>query len=309
MYEAKILKHSISRRDVELVTFEVNYPHAIHKDIMTHRWARNFQSFRAFPPEKVMEQIQADPFVPEVFQTRVKGMGQGVESPQQELAKSIWAKHVENCLNTARQLNELGLAKAQVNFPIQDLSFIRGIITTTLPQLKNFFGLRLALDPETGEPLARPEVYKIAKMMFYNYVDSSPEPMSEWAWHLPLVTEEEIAECYPEYDPQDPDNWKRHWEYWRRVSVGRCARVSYLTHDGRRNPAADIELHDRLLKNGHMSPFEHQGSPIDPAPWQYEDSDLDQIMRKDTGCFGYGWTQYRKLIPGEADYNELVANG
>ena len=31
-YEAKVLKHSISERGVELITFEVNYPHAVHKD-------------------------------------------------------------------------------------------------------------------------------------------------------------------------------------------------------------------------------------------------------------------------------------
>ena len=45
-------------------------------------------------------------------------------------------------------------------------------------------------------------------------------------------------------------------------SVGRCARVSYLTHDGVRAPAADIELALKLQSAGHMSPFEHVARPM-----------------------------------------------
>ena len=42
------------------------------------------------------------------------------------------------------------------------------------------------------------------------------------------------------------------------ISAGRCARVSYLTHDGKRDPEADITLaKERILPSGHMSPFEH----------------------------------------------------
>src|SRR5687768_7504620 len=118
MYEAKILKHSVSQAGVELVTFEVEYPHAVHKDIMTHRWARNFQSFRAFPPEKVIERIEADPFRPEEFNGRVKGMGRDQAVTQQALANSIWDDHIRHALKTARKMLDpnLNLAKEQVNF-------------------------------------------------------------------------------------------------------------------------------------------------------------------------------------------------
>lgn len=284
-YEAKILRHSVSEAGIELVTFEVNYPHAIHKDIMTHRWARNFQSFRAFPPEKVIAQIEADPFIPEKFDTRVVGMGQGEPHPDQALALAIWMRHVQDSLATARQLLELGLAKAQVNFPIQDLAFIRGIITTTLPQLENFFGLRLDTD-EDGNPMARPEVHKIAAMMQEVYVASEPFELHDGDWHLPLVSDDEITGGSA---PITID-----WDYWKKVSVGRCARVSYLTHDGVRDPDKDVALHDSLMKNGHMSPFEHQGTPIVP-PWSEEDPCK--------GSFAIGWRQYRKFIPCEANYS------
>lgn len=300
MYEAKILKHSVSDQDIELVTFEVNYPHAVHKDVMTHRWARNFQSFRAVPPEILLERLRnGEFFIPEVFGHRTPGMGQrnepveGQEAIDQAVARDIWTTHVFESIRRAERFLDLGIAKQQVNFLLQDLCFIRGIITTTLPQLENFFGLRLAVNDE-GQTVARPEVHKIASLMYEAFAASTPQRVGQYAWHLPLVTDDEIHEGYPEHDPSNPTNWIRHWEYWRKVSVGRCARVSYLTHDGLRDPDADMRLHDRLLRDGHMSPFEHQGRPID----EFDESDW-------CGSFGRGWVQYRKLIPGEHNYNEL----
>ena len=44
-------------------------------------------------------------------------------------------------------------------------------------------------------------------------------------------------------------------EYLRKISVARCARVSYLTHDGKRDYAKDIELHDKCRDLGHWSAF------------------------------------------------------
>ncbi len=299
MYDAKILQHSTSPQGVELVTFEVNYPHAVHKDVMTHRWARNFQSFRAVPPEVLLERLgRGEHFTPEVFGHRTKGMGQrnepieGQDAIDQDEARLIWASHVEDTLNKAERFLEMGIAKQQVNFLLQDLCFIRGIITTTLPQLHNFFGLRLALN-ESGDPIARPEVYKIADLMNRAWVNSNPWVINEGEWHLPLVNDQEL---YGDWDPlSEPDRIiEIDWEFWRKVSVGRCARVSYLTHDGVRDPMKDIALHDQLMYDGHMSPFEHQATPNELAH-----------VENVAGSFGFGWTQYRKLIPGESNYNLL----
>lgn len=301
-YEAKILKHSMSQAGVELVTFEVNYPHAVHKDVMTHRWARNFQSFRALPPEVLIPILRTDPFIPEVFGHRVKGMGQrnepieGQEAIDQEFARQIWMDHVRDCIEKAEKFLSLDIAKQQTNFLLQDVCWIRGIITTTMPQLENFFGLRLALDPNTGQPMARPEVYKIAKLMQDAWKNSVPEFVGDGAWHLPLVKDEEILDTIPSPMTEAHGMWAPDWDYWKKVSVGRCARVSYLTHDGVRDPEKDIALHDSLLTNGHMSPFEHQGTPIS-EPW---------FDAENVGSFGNGWRQYRKFIPHESNYLRLL---
>jgi thymidylate synthase ThyX len=71
------------------------------------------------------------------------------------------------------------------------------------------------------------------------------------------------------------------------LSVARCARVSYLTHEGKRDIDADLALYHRLLTSGHMSPFEH---PAESA-WPLDVS---------SGNFR-GWLQHRKTIPREAN--------
>lgn len=42
-----------------------------------------------------------------------------------------------------------------------------------------------------------------------------------------------------------------------KIATARCARVSYLNFEGKDDYEADIKLFHRLLKEGHMSPFEH----------------------------------------------------
>lgn len=42
-----------------------------------------------------------------------------------------------------------------------------------------------------------------------------------------------------------------------KVATARCARLSYMTFDGEIDYEKDIKLHDKLLVDGHMSPFEH----------------------------------------------------
>lgn len=49
----------------------------------------------------------------------------------------------------------------------------------------------------------------------------------------------------------------------RLVSVARCARVSYLTHDGVRDVQADLKLAETLRTNGHFSPWEHVAHSCD----------------------------------------------
>jgi hypothetical protein len=69
-----------------------------------------------------------------------------------------------------------------------------------------------------------------------------------------------------------------------KVSTARCARVSYLTHDGRRSIEADLDLFDKLATADppHTSPFEHPCTAVeDPGRWSGNVK---------------GWMQYRESV-------------
>jgi hypothetical protein len=110
-------------------------------------------------------------------------------------------------------------------------------------------------------------------MMLAAYRASVPQLIPAGGWHLPLIQDDER---------ELPD------DLLCKLSVARCARVSYLTHDGTRDHARDLELYERLLgggANGHWSPFEHVATPAPSADcWSANFA---------------GWEQYRKRFPQE----------
>ncbi|WP_051323999.1 FAD-dependent thymidylate synthase [Candidatus Solirubrobacter pratensis] len=293
MYRAEVIADSMSPDGVRLTTLEVEYPHAIHKDIMTHRmFSRSFKSFRAFPPEKVIANIEDDPFIPETFDSRVTGMGQGQALPEeQELrARELWEEHIDHTLNVADQMIELEIAKAQVNFLLQDLTWITGIITAT--EWDNFYALRRAEN-------ARPEVQKIANLMYDAMYPADPDYLALGEPHLPYIRLEDRMDV--------GDNF----QVLAKVSAGRCARVSYLNHRGHRDLNADVHLANQLESDGHMSPFEHVATPValTGPKWikhVYHTGQVFTLPGQEWRGNFYGWLQYRKTIRDEHNY-ELAA--
>ncbi|MEI7819132.1 MAG: FAD-dependent thymidylate synthase [bacterium] len=205
--------------------------------------------------------------------------------------------------------------------------FMWHTVITTGTNWKNYFGLRCHND-------AQPEIRVIAEMMrdVYGmelpdetssnrldftpyqawakagYEVSQPQPLLPGEWHTPLVTRGQIEE------------YGIDWETARDVSAGRCARVSYLTHDGRVDWQADIELAtSRLAPSGHMSPFQHVGRAMQesetpmmlslPALNPNQQSTVDNFSVKPhvwSGNF-QGFVQYRKLLPNEFDFSQVRA--
>jgi hypothetical protein len=76
-----------------------------------------------------------------------------------------------------------------------------------------------------------------------------------------------------------------------KVSVARCARVSYLTHEG--NPSCivdDLKLYNLLINSvpAHASPAEHQATPDRRRMGEWVNPEQQGNFR--------GWRQYRKMI-------------
>lgn len=281
MYNAKVLLDSIAVRDgkaTRLTTMEVTLPRIVLAEFNTHRtFSRNSASSRAIPVKKRIESVRENPFIPEAFGKNQKGM-QASENLSEELdseSREIWMYACTSALVYAKKLDELGVHKQLANRLIEPFSWHTIIVSAT--EWDNFFALRCNKD-------AQPEIRKAAELMREAMAASRPEFKNPGEWHLPLIDNEQDA------DLGLLEKIK--------VSCARCARVSYLTHDGRRDVQADIDLYDRLLTSGHMSPMEHA------AMVNVEDKhSVLSIQPAFVGNFRYPFIQHRKMIVGEATFN------
>jgi len=266
-YSCRVLADSLSPYDVRLTTLEVTFPRIVLAEVNTHRaLSRCSASSRAIPVAKRIEQVEADPFIPEAFGRNKAGMQSGGELDDSEsrVARDVWIESMRSAVQQARALADVGVHKQWANRLIEPFSWHTVIVTAT--EWDNFYGLRCHAD-------AQPEIRTIAEMMREAMASSKPRQVDHGDWHLPLV--------YP-----NGDDAGLPLEVLIELSVARCARVSYLTHDGKRDVEADRALYRRLLKSGHMSPFEHAAKPV-------------ALGRDFVGNFR-GWIQHRKQIAGEA---------
>lgn len=259
-YSAKIVLDSISPAGVRLTTMEVTFPRFVLSEWNTHRnFSRNSSSSRAVPTSKMIERVQTDPVFPVEWGKNKKGMSadEAISEDEQAQAKAVWLQARDAALEHAKQLAELKVHKQIVNRILEPFMWHTVIVTST--EWENFFDLRCA-------PAAQPEIRTIAMMMREIYAAGTPQTVGIGEWHLPLV---------------QPDERHLDLETQKMISAARCARVSYLTHDGTRSIDADITLYDRLKGEKHLSPFEHVATPA-------RDLEFHANFR--------GWVQMRKEI-------------
>ena len=272
MISAKIIEDSISDSGKRLTTFELKYPRFIHAEFLTHRvFSRNASSSRAIPVTKMIEQVRTAPAMPVHWGKNQAGMQahQELDKLGIQMAKSAWLECADAAARRAETLLNLGLHKQIINRVLEPFLHISVIVTAT--EWDNFYELR---DHED----AQPEIHELARlkkdaMRVSSGVLRPRDRQLTAAWHLPYVTPEE-RELYPE-DPQ----------FLAKLSAARCARVSYLTHDGREpSRAEDMALYERLVGSRplHASPIEHQAYPLPRA---------DQRSRN-----FLGWRQHREIV-------------
>lgn len=270
-YSAKIIADSIPEEGgTRLTTMEVTFPRMVLAEFNTHRmFSRNSASSRAIPVEKQIQRVMEDPFIPVHFGANQSGMQAEAELEGKDrwLAETQWLLARDSAVGHVRQLLEIGLHKQITNRILEPFMWHTVIVTAT--EWSNFFALRAHED-------AQPEIRTIAETMKALYNISEPKKLEHWEWHLPFIQEEEYNGKFEFTDEA------------KKISAARCARVSYLTHDGKRDLEADLQLYERLVSGGHMSPLEHVAQPLLGPAW--------------SGNF-YGWVQFRKFIPGEWDFS------
>lgn len=328
-YECKILLDSISETGKRLTTFQVTFPRIVLAEWNTHRmFSRNSASSRAIPFKKQIERVMSNPFIPERFPIDGKGMQPNsyVENgPPYTYAKNAWKKALESTLISAQNLSEsisnlilnkedATVHKQIVNRLLEPFMWHTVIVTAT--EFNNFFKLRC-------DENAQYEIRRIADLMYEAYhafddqwINASvevnginrewqaiiPQKLKVGEWHTPLVYEEDIVAAKEYLNSDKVESYKHgdRQELLKRISVAHCARISYLTHDGKRSIEKDLELFERLRTSGHWSPFEHIATP-------YYDEDAFRVYRevvksgginKRSGNF-IGWKQFRKEFADE----------
>lgn len=279
MIEAKIVADSVGPNGVRLTTFVLTYPRFIHAEFMTHRTiSRNASSSRAIPVKKQIQMVIDNPAIPLAFTKNKAGMQGGEELDESANAQAVkqWLEGRDAAVLIARNLEALEVHKQYANRVLEPYAHITVVATAT--DWANFFALRCHY-------MAQPEICQLAMQMLAAYEANEPDELKAGEWHLPFVTPENAKEAIDEYFKKYPD--AEFGEFALRMSVARCARVSYLNHEGK-SPTLeeDLKLYDRLLGSEpiHASPAEHQAEAI------------PNLTR--SGNF-HGWIQYRKTLPGE----------
>jgi thymidylate synthase ThyX len=260
MTKVKILADSINPQGNRLITFECKFPMFIAKEILTHRvFSRNAASSRAIPFVKMQRLCIEDTAFPEYYAKNQSGMQAIEEIGDKTLAQIAWKELAEQSTLMAQRLNDLGLHKQLANRCMEPYQHAVYIISAT--EWHNFFALR-------AHPDAQQEFQVLAYNMLNLYLNHTPDQLNWGMWHIP----------FKDNIPLEFDLTQKE-----KIAVARCARISYLTHDSNKiEVEKDYELHDRLIKSGHFSPFEH----------------IACARHVSAGNFK-GWLQYRKMIPNE----------
>lgn len=243
--DAKVIADSINDMGHRATTFEVTMHRFVLAEFNTHRvFSRNSASSRAIPVRKRMDEFHNQPAFSLTLPAEKAGMQGGAELEGQARQDAIdfvtylhqtTASHIDAYMEAHPEPEER-LHKSVLARYMEPYLWHRVIVTAT--DWEGFWAQRVS-------ELAQPEIHLPAHMMHSAYLASTPEGLLNGEWHLPYVQDDEREE----FEALD----------LVKLSTARCARVSYLTHDGNYDPEKDINLWDRLTTTdpAHASPLEH----------------------------------------------------
>lgn len=320
---AEVICDSIGDYSPRLTTFKLRYHKFIHGELMTHRMlSRNASSSRAVPVAKLIAEVRDDATraAPVWWGAEQKGMQSGDELSEatrwtlndekiseRDAAKMEWQTTAIVASQHAQNLHDMGVHKSIVNRILEPYSHINVVATGVEDAWLNFFGLRL-------DKAAQPEMRALAELMWAAWNESRPKKLESGRWHLPFVR----GDMALLDDILPPGNGLTPHDQFVRISVARCARVSYESFEtGKRSTVEeDLKLYERLMGSQplHASPAEHQATPDGISDFKVEifvptPEDMDQ--RKIRGDIHAtwtnseqhgnlpGWRQYRKMLDGE----------
>jgi thymidylate synthase ThyX len=282
---ATIVADSVSPAGQRLTTFECVFPRIILAEVNTHKMiSKNSASSRAIPVERMIARVLEDPYVPTHWGKNQKGMSAAEDVDEDDAADAIgvWLAARDVMVEQVKDLLHIGIHKQLTNRLIEPFMHHTAVVTGT--EWSNFFNLRDTKD-------AHPDFRDLAHAMRELYGKSEPKRLDATDWHLPYVSDADFEQCILE-NPQYPLQVQDHL---CKVSVGRCARVSYDRLHEEEMPEKAKARCDGMLSAGHMSPFEHVARPM-------SEDELELFKQRklrwneEHGCWVWVGAKYHHLV-------------
>jgi hypothetical protein len=222
---AKVICHSKAPNGEELITLEIELHRFVLPEFNTHRClSRNFQSSRAVPVTKMIEQVRSKPAIPVHWGKNQKGMvaeieNQSLVSNGEYTSEEWWSLAAISAARFAEELHDAGYHKQIVNRLLEPFMWTKGVVTATRTGFESFFKLRSHKD-------AQPEIKALSDAMRASIEGSTPNELNYGQYHLPYVDVSfEIEDAV-------------------KVSTSCCAQVSYRTLDDSLDKA--LKIYDML---------------------------------------------------------------
>lgn len=233
----------VGEEEVFDISVSSDYHNFLANGITVHNcFSRNASSSRAVPVERTIQNILNDPWVPSDVYKNCKGM-QGkdiVNEDDYDIFCEEWQDAAFKAIEVAHKMIDNGFHKQHINRILEPFTKIKVIVTAT--EWSNFFDLRLSPD-------ADPEIQHLAKA-----IKMAMDAVSNTYTYINAHGGRTLP--YVNFDEMDAIDDLRILTL---ISAARCARVSYLNHDGSKpDILKDLTLAKRLIDSGHMTPFEHQ---------------------------------------------------
>lgn len=244
----------VGEEEVFDISVSSDYHNFLANGITVHNcFSRNASSSRAVPVERTIQNILNDPWVPSDVYKNCKGM-QGkdiVNEDDYDIFCEEWQDAAFKAIEVAHKMIDNGFHKQHINRILEPFTKIKVIVTAT--EWSNFFDLRLSPD-------ADPEIQHLAKA-----IKMAMDAVSNTYVYINAHGGRTLP--YVNFDEMDAIDDLRILTL---ISAARCARVSYLNHDGSKpDILKDLTLAKRLIDSGHMTPFEHQCRYSFDAGFQY----------------------------------------
>lgn len=334
MYKCEIIADSLSPQGNRLTTFLVTYPRIVHAEMLRHRmFSRNVASSRAIPFEKMVKDVEENPFIPIAWQKSHKGM-QGSEyftsGVDIKACRKQWLDARDSAVLHSSFMYHDGTTKQLCNRVLEPFVWTTELITTGEEGLRNFFELRcpkydlgeygkfkskkdavnyvdgfaekhLVQLSETdwlkiNKSQAEIHIQKIAEMMWDTYNESKPKELEAGEWHIPFNKDLDGSLLYS-LDKANINTVNA----LLKIATARCARLSYTTlgDSPKVDYKADIKLHDRLLESHHMSPFEHCAKAMSDVEYYSFIKGRVPTQRDEYGILNYEYYPYSDGREGE----------